>query len=374
MHVITSLGLGGTETVLLRLLERTTSTCEVVVLQRTGIVGDAIERLGVPVRSLGLHSRVPTPRSLWTLARWARAFRPDVVQTWLYAADLAGGVAGLATGAPVLWNLRNTMIDSPGLSFGTRAVIRLAAATARIIPARIVCGSEAAAVAHVRAGYPAARIVVIPNGIDIAQFRPDEQHREAVRAELRLPSDAVVIALIGRFDPLKDHRNFIDAAARVSRHAPNAAFVLAGDGISSDNDMLMSWIRDAGIGNVTHLLGRRMDVARIMAATDVAVLSSRSEGFPNVVAEAMACGVPCVVTDVGDAAEIIGDTGIVVPPRDAQALADGCLRLIDAGPEVRRQSGERARNHIAERYSLDAMVERYDSLHAELARVRSNQA
>ena len=101
MHVITSLGLGGTETVLLRLLERTTSTCEVVVLQRTGIVGDAIERLGVPVRSLGLHSRVPTPRSLWTLARWARAFRPDVEQTWLYAADHAGGVAGLATGAPV---------------------------------------------------------------------------------------------------------------------------------------------------------------------------------------------------------------------------------------------------------------------------------
>ena len=252
------------------------------------------------------------------------------------------------------------MIEADGLSLGTRTVIRLGALASRAIPSKIIYGSNAAALAHTRHGYPADASVVIPNGIDVERFRPDEQHRSSIRTELGFADDAIVVGLVGRFDPLKDHRTFIEAAARV----PGVVFVLAGDGITSDNIDLMTWIRDAGIERHTHLLGRRMDIERVTAAFDVAVLSSYSEGFPNVVAEAMACGVPCVVTDVGDAAEIVADTGVVVPPRDAAALAAGIIQLIS---EDRRQRGARARARIESEYSLDAMVARYDALHAEVS-------
>ncbi|MFL6244839.1 MAG: glycosyltransferase family 4 protein [Thermoanaerobaculia bacterium] len=367
LHIITSLGLGGAENVLLRLLQRTTATSEVIVLQRPDIVADAIRASGVAVHSLGLRSKLTTPLGVSRLMRWSRRFRPDVVQTWLYAADLCGGPVRLATGAPIIWNVRSTTNDLP---FGTRAVMRLAAATSRMIPTRIVCGSRAAAAFHSRAGYPTEKLEVIPNGFDLDRFRPRPDTTQALRSEWGVPPNAVVVGLVGRFDPLKDHHNFVRAAERITNANANVHFVLCGDGITAGNDVLMSWITEGGIAARTHLLGRRLDVEQITAALDIACLSSASEGFPNVVGEAMACAVPCVVTDVGDAAEIVGNTGVVVPPHDPEALAAGCLRLIEIGADARRELGSRARTRIEEHYSLDVMVNRYDALYERVGSAR----
>jgi glycosyltransferase involved in cell wall biosynthesis len=188
-----------------------------------------------------------------------------------------------------------------------------------------------------------------------------------VRAELGLAAHAPLIGLVARFDPQKDHQGFLQAARRLHAHRPDVRFVLAGPGVDQCNGTLARTIAEAGLVNAVHLLGPRSDVPRLMAAFDVASLSSRwGEAFPNVVAEAMACGIPCVVTDVGDAAEIVGDTGLVVPPCDPQALAGGWERMLALPAEQRRDLGEQARARIAARYDLRQVTQRYETFYSTL--------
>ena len=211
-------------------------------------------------------------------------------------------------------------------------------------------------------------MVVIPNGFDLEGFKPDSSARVSVRTELGIGPNHPVIGLVARFDPQKDHRSFIDAASILAARLPSAWFVLCGDDVTWDNQELARWIDDAGIRDRVYLLGRRDDIARLLNAFDVASLSSAyGEGFPNVVGEAMACGVPCVVTDVGDSAWIVGDTGRVVPIRDPKALADSWLALVEAGQQARQMLGARARARIIEQFDLEVIAGRYAKLYCELA-------
>jgi glycosyltransferase involved in cell wall biosynthesis len=236
----------------------------------------------------------------------------------------------------------------------------------RRIPARIVCCSEATRRVHVQMGYASDKMLVIPNGIDLGRFRPDPRARRSVRAELGLDSEAPLIGMVARFHPLKDHSTFVQAASRLAQLL-DVHFLLCGAGIDVENAELASWIEQAGLSDRFHLLGRREDTPRLFASLDLSTLSSRSEAFPLVVGEAMACGVPCVVTDVGDAAVIVGTTGIVVPPQDPGALAEAWRRLIEDGPELRRRLGDLARQRIEERYGLADVVTEYECLYRSLA-------
>jgi glycosyltransferase involved in cell wall biosynthesis len=241
-------------------------------------------------------------------------------------------------------------------------IVKVGAPLSRLA-AHIVCGSEAAYSVHMNIGYQREKMTVIPNGFDVQLFQPSIEGRRSLRSELDIVPHEVLIGLIARFDPLKDHENFIVAAGEVARSAPHARFLLCGDGISRDNERLMRWIATAGIGDRVRLLGVRTDIARINSALDIACLSSSTEGFPNVIGEAMACGTPCVVTDVGDAAALVGDTGLVVPARNPQALANACLKLIDAGRDVRFALGRRARSRIEHDYSLATIWRKYEDLY-----------
>jgi len=185
--------------------------------------------------------------------------------------------------------------------------------------------------------------------------------------ELGISKDALLIGLVGRFDPQKDHYNFVRAAALLNGHALDAHFLLCGDQVSWENSILTGWIEASGLANRFHLLGRREDITRLTAALDIASSSSYTEGFPNVIGEAMSCGVPCVVTDVGDSALIVGNTGKVVPPKNPEALAAAWGDLIKMGPEYRRQLGSAARRRVEENYSLPAIVSKYENLYKELA-------
>jgi glycosyltransferase involved in cell wall biosynthesis len=209
-------------------------------------------------------------------------------------------------------------------------------------------------------------MVVIPNGTDVATFRPDPMARAAVRRELNLPEGAPLIGLVARFDPQKDPRNFVQAAARLHARRPEAQFLLCGHGMNWDNPALVRWIEGGGIRDRCYLLGRREDIPRLTAALDVATSSSATEGFPNVLGEAMACGVPCVATDVGDSAVIVGNTGHVVPPHTPGALADAWARLLDMPARERRDLGMRARERVASSFSIDSVVERYEALYRGL--------
>jgi glycosyltransferase involved in cell wall biosynthesis len=371
LHIVTGLNGGGAETMLYRLLSRMDRAAfenEVASLMDVGSVGRKIQELGIRVHALGMARGKPNPGALWSLVNIVCSLRPHLVQGWMYHGNLAAAVAGILTRipTPVLWNIRHTPYDLGDYSQMTAATIRLGACFSRY-PARILYNSRTSALRHEALGYAAARRAVFPNGFDLARFAPSAEARVSVRSELGIGQEAPLVGLVARFHPQKDHRSFIQAAALFRACAPGSHFLLCGDGITWDNPPLVGWIEVTGIRDCCHLLGRREDVPRLMAALDIGSIASSAEAFPNVIGEAMACGVPCVVTDVGDLAVIVGETGVVVPPKDPQALADGWRRLLlDMSQEDRMRLGLAARQRIVENYSLEKIVEQYERLYESL--------
>jgi glycosyltransferase involved in cell wall biosynthesis len=213
-------------------------------------------------------------------------------------------------------------------------------------------------------------MVIIPNAFDLENFRPDPPARQSVRQELGLSPEAPLIGLINRFHPMKDHNNFIQAATLLLKSLPEAHFLLCGGGVTWENSELVGWIKAGNLQERCHLLGHRDDIPRLMAALDIVSLSSSGgEGFPNVIGEAMACGSPCVVTDVGDAALIVGETGVVVPKKDPQALAAGWHKLLlDLTREERVQLGLAARRRVTEQYSLNMITQQYQRVYASMVK------
>lgn len=377
-HIITGLGQGGAETVLYRLLgalDRAEFENEVISLTAGGALADKIRALGIPVRELGLRPSRPDPLKFFRLAAWLRQNRPDAVQTWMYHADLLGGLAARLARVPaVFWNIRHSTLDPARDKPATIRVARLCARLSRWLPRRIVVCSLAAVRQHARLGYDSTRMIHIPNGIDTQQFRPDPAARIAVRQELDLPQSAALVGMAARFHPQKDHHNFIQAAGIVLTAQPDARFLLFGSGVNPENGLLAAWIEQAGLSGKIYLLGPREDAPRLFAALDVSVLSSASgEAFPNVVAESMACAVPAAATDIGDSAEIIGGTGRVVPPQDPSALADAVLDLLRLPAGERQALGAAARRRVEENFSLEKMVANYASLFRQVAGLSLNE-
>lgn len=369
LHLITGLDTGGTEMMLYKLVERSDPVRfrhVVVSLTDVGSVGQRITALGIRVYSLRMRRGVPDPRALWRLRAVLLRMRPDVLQTWLYHADLLGVLGATLVRTPLVWNIRSTLHHD--LGHVVEVVAKLCAWLSRV-PAGVVTNSETAKVMHSQLGYRPKQWMVIPNGFDTERFSPDPAARRAVCRELGVSDDSVLIGLVARFHPMKDHQTFLRAAGLLGQRNQEPHFVLIGRGITSDNATLRESIKASGVGDCVSLLGERADLSRLTSALDIATCcSTYGESFPNVIGEAMACAVPCVVTDIGDAARIVGDTGRVIPSRDPQALASAWQELIELGPEGRRELGWRARGRIVERYSLDSVVQQYETLYERLTR------
>ena len=307
--------------------------------------------------------------ALMRLIQAIRTKRPDVVHSWLYHADLLTTVAltlsGRRASTRLVWGIRCSDMDMRRYARSSRYILKaLVSLSSRTD--LVLCNSEAGRIAHKGLGYRPPRWLVIPNGLDLDRFLPLPDERAAVRSELGLNEASFVVGMCARLDPMKDHSNFVKAAAMFVETAPEARFVLIGAGSDESGSPLDRSIAATGVGERFVRLGLRRDICRLHAALDIATLSSISEGFPNVLAEAMACGVPCVATDVGDSASIVGDTGLVVPPRDAEALAAAWNTLRNEGHHGRATRGAAARRQIEERYTLTKMIEAYRALYGEL--------
>jgi glycosyltransferase involved in cell wall biosynthesis len=368
--VITGLRTGGAEMMLLKVLERLDPAWRphVISLTDVGEIGQRIAALGIPVEGLGLRPGRVGPLAVARLASRLRELQPDVVHTWMYHADLVGGLAArLAGGCAVGWCIRNNALDPARTRRSTRLVARACALLSGRVPDRIVSCSEVARQVHVDLGYCAERMVVVPNGFDLAAFRPDAGARADVRRELGVAADTPLVGIVGRVDPQKNYDGFFAAAGLLHAQRPAVRFVLAGQGLERGNAAMVALAAKAGVGDVTHLLGRRDDIPRLMAAFDVYVSSSHSEAFPNVLGEAMACGVPCAVTDAGDSGLIVGDTGRVVAPGDMNALAAAIGELLDLPPLQRAELAESARARVAAHFEIGAVVKAYEAFYAGLA-------
>lgn len=367
--IITGLSTGGAEMMLFKLLkhiDRGRFEPSVVSLTTKGEIGARIEALGIPVYALEMKQGIPSPRKFFQLVKYLRMVKPAVVHTWMYHADLLGGLAARLAGIRALvWGLRHSNLSPKQTKRSTLLVVRLCARFSTWLPRGILSCSERARTVHIGAGYCPDKMAVIPNGFDLSLFAPDASARFAVRAELGLAPVVPLVGLIARDDPQKNHAGFVEAASRVHKELPQVHFVLAGTGIDARNYRLTQAVAESGVGDRFHLLGRRDDIPHLMAALDVLASSSWGEAFPNVLGEAMACGVPCVVTDVGDSADIVGDTGRVVAPGDVAELARQMVELLRQ-PDLRVALGERARQRVQARYEISSVVRRYETFYAEL--------
>jgi glycosyltransferase involved in cell wall biosynthesis len=297
------------------------------------------------------------------LVRLMRAMRPDIVQTWLYHADFLGGLAArLAGNRNVIWGIRTTDVDG-GSARSTALVRHLCAALSRWVPHTIVCVAEAARRSHSLLGYDAGRMVVVSNGFDLSALTPGDDGRAALRARCGFAADHVVLGTLGRFNLDKDYANFVTAAGQLASSHPRLRFLMIGKNVDAANTELMRWIDATGYASHFVLLGERADVAICLSAMDIFCLSSRTEAFPNVVGEAMATGLPCVATDVGDVAVLMAGTGVLVPRADPDALARGVAGLVALGPAHRRQMGQQARARIGAEYTMACVRERFERIY-----------
>lgn len=361
---------------LLKILERLDRrfSPHVISLSTLGEIGPRIQALGVPVESLGMRRGVLNPRSFLRLARRLKSLKPDVVHTWMYHADLLGGLAARLAGVPAVgWAIRNGNFTRDRTKLSTRAVVGACAWVSSWVPDRILSCSKVAQQVHLDRGYAADKWIVVPNGFDLTLFHPDPVARTSVRAELGVESNTPLVGLIGRYDPQKNHAGFFAAARELHCSLPAVHFLLAGNGIDRENRELMQMVEAADVPDSTHLLGLRKDIPRLMAALDVLASSSYGEAFPNVLGEAMASCVPCAVTDVGDSAYIVGDTGRVVLPGDMSGLAVALQALLSLSMSERATLGERAQARVSEHFEIGKVVRQYEEFYDSLADLGSKR-
>ncbi|MGA9774277.1 MAG: glycosyltransferase [Blastocatellia bacterium] len=371
-HIITSLEKHGAQMMLYKVLssmDRTRFDSIVISLADGGALKDKFAALGVVVYSAGMKKGVPTPGSVYRFARLMKQIKPDLVQGWMYHGNLAAqlAVALLRGRIPAVWNIRGSSFNLKDEKPATAAIIWLGGKLSGL-PKAIINNSLVSAVRHEeRLGYRLDKREIIPNGFDTDRFIPSAEARLSLRGELGLSDDAILIGMLARFHPMKDHANFLQSAALLLKDHPQTHFVLSGEGVDRSNEELRDLMERLSIAGRVHLLGERSDVSRIAAALDIAVLSSAyGEGFPNVVGEAMACGVPCVVTDVGDSAFVVGETGRAVSPRNASVLARAMRELIEMGAQSRHELGRAARQRVMENFSIEAIARKYESLYQHL--------
>ncbi|MDR5730479.1 MAG: glycosyltransferase [Terriglobia bacterium] len=373
LHIITGLEVGGAELMLERMItsERWARSGDehlVVSLTSLGTVGKRLRAAGISVEALELKRFLVLPVVLRRLVMIIARVRPDIVQTWMYHADLLGGLAAkMAERRRVIWNLRTVATSAARYSWLTRMIRKICAVASHSIPYRIIAVTAEVQESHVALGYTPDRMVVIGNGYQL----PDPERLRVARRSLRsawgVAEDDVLIGMVARFDPLKGHKIFIDAAASVARTIPNAHFVIIGRECTNENAELFKWIDGHGLGERVLLCGQRNDVSECLAALDIACLPSIAEGFPNALGEAMAAAKACVATDVSGVKELLADCGIIVPRGSSEALASGLRKMVQFGSAEWIAIGQAARRRIDAEFGLDNCLKRYEAVYSESA-------
>ncbi|MGR5357468.1 glycosyltransferase family 4 protein [Vibrio chagasii] len=361
LHVITGLNNGGAEGVLTNLCINDKSNIHTVVsFLGEGKHGETLRKHNIKLYAFDLSRGEFSFKYLYKLINIIRSERPDVIQTWMYHADIVGGVVSKLIGFKnIYWGVRQSNLSPSVNSFKTLLVIRVCSVLSRFIPKKTIYCAEAAMSSHINFGYK-GNFEVIKNGYDIGMFKPDPDSYIEVRKELNIDRDEKLIGFVARWDPQKDHVNLLQSMSYLVKSGLNVKCLLVGENCDENNECLKQLVHKFQLTDNIILLGRRNDINAIMNALDIHVLSSCGEAFPNVVAESMAAGTPCVVTDVGDASDIVGDTGWVVPAQNSELLSDAieiALTEKRTNPTQWEQRRLQCRSRIVSHFSLQKMIE-----------------
>jgi len=368
VHVISSLATGGAEAMLYKLaqgIDREAYQFAVVSLWGEGTFGPRLKELGIPVYCLNMDQGENKVNWAGKVREVIRKEDPEWVQGWMYHGNLAATLGAMGSGRErgLSWNMRHSLDRLSDEKVTTQLVIRAGIWLSHRAD-HIIYNSRTAMAQHEKLGFAAGRSCFIANGFDLERFKPDAVARKEVREELGIAEDAPVVSLIQRWHPMKDHATFLDAMVKSANK--DLQIVLVGRDVNGENDALKAMVEERKLTNRTHLLGERSDVARLCNASDLLCTSSfRGEGFPNIVGEAMACGVPCVVTDVGDSAFVVAKTGRVVAPRDSEAMAAGVDSLLKELETSLELVQKRCRSRVTEAFELSHIVAEYEQLYGQ---------
>ncbi|MCO8091498.1 glycosyltransferase [Acinetobacter pseudolwoffii] len=365
LHIIIGLNVGGAELMLKRLVlhsqQKGEYQHEVVSLTDLGVVGKTLVDQGIPVYTLGMTSVFKLPVIFFKLKKLIQQVRPDVVQTWMYHADFLGGLAAKQVGIDnIIWGIRNTSLDSN--SGITKKAIRKACALLSCkIPQKIICVANKAKLLHVNIGYCKEKMLVIPNGFDINRFNIDDELRYRYRDELKIQHDKLVIGNIGRFTPAKNQVNFIKACLLLLEKGYDFDVIIAGRNISLNNFEIKKLVGDRENFKV---VGEIDQPEKFYNAIDVFCLSSITEGFPNVLGEAMATKRICLTTDAGDAKEILGNCGYHINGFTSDEIAKSIeINILSKEYSNIKKVGDIARLEVIEKYSLEKIVSDFEKLY-----------
>ena len=374
LHCITNLAPDGAQQMLRKVVSRLEAEGfenRIVSLRDGGSLLPAISELGIPVCSLGMKRGMPSLSALVCLSRIVDGFRPSVLQGWMYHANLALSLAQMIPRrkrctAPIAWNIRQSLYDIKKERLNTRAVISLSARLSGRPDAIIYCAAISAE-QHEALGFDPSRRVVIANGFDTDRFAPSSDAYRSLREDLGLDAEARIVGNVGRYHPQKDHETFCRAAVRTLQRFPEVHFVLVGSGLTRENSEVSAMIDSFGLGNRIHLLGECADMPRIVAGFDVFCLTSAyGEGFPNVLGEALACGVTCVATDIGASREILEGVGRIALPRDPASVSAEMDVLLSLSSADLKSAGLRCRERVLQRFSLQGIARNYGELYLKL--------
>ncbi|MCE7648606.1 glycosyltransferase family 4 protein [Vibrio fluvialis] len=369
-HVIIGLNVGGAELMLKRLieshLERPDIEHSIISLTDMGVLGEQLTKQGIAVYCLGMSSIMKGPATFFKLCKLLRTLRPDVVHTWMYHADLLGGLAARSVGLrQIVWCIRSTDISKGG-SKVTLMIRKLCALLSGWLPRVIVCAADASRKVHEAVGYAPNKMQVIPNGFELDKLLPTGSNVNHIRDELGISKACTLVISVGRYNPVKDHKTFIEAAGKLAVQRNDVRFMLVGRDLEHSNPQLVALIDATGQADAFYLLGERSDVPACLQASDAFCLHSLTEGFPNVLGEAMAVGVPCITTDVGDARYLLNNDEWVVPAASPEKLADKLNALLALSVPEREALGLVAAVRIRNNFSMDVISQRYFSLYQSL--------
>ncbi|MBF2064063.1 MAG: glycosyltransferase [Calothrix sp. C42_A2020_038] len=371
LYITTGLDIGGAEVMLYQLLSRINReyfTPVVLSLMDKGTIGECIQSLGIPVYTLDMKPGKITLAAAWKLVSIVNKIKPDIIQGWMYHGNMAAQFTNIFSlkKRPVVWCIHHSIASLKSEKILTQILIKLGVWISKLNH-KIVFVSRNSKKQHEALGYSPDNTCVIPNGFDTSHFQASQSDRLKFRDELGLATDTFLIGLICRYHPMKDHANFLKAASILSHSYSNVHFVLAGEHVDYSNHNLSQLIQNLGISNKVSLLGERRDTCKIFSALDIlSVSSAYGEAFPLVIGEAMSCSTPCVVTDVGDSGWIVGNTGLVVEPRNPLALSNAWQKLINLGLEGREVLGKAARDRIVNDFSLEKIVTQYEKLYLDV--------
>jgi glycosyltransferase involved in cell wall biosynthesis len=374
LYIITGLTTGGAEMMLYKVLsrlDREKFAPTVISLIDRGVFAERFEALGIPVHTIGLKQGIPTPGGLWRLIKLIDRLQPDLIQGWMYHANLAAQLANLFARrkVPICWSIHHSIDSLAAEKFRVASIIRITIWASHYVDA-VAFSSQRSQKQHENLGYERSNSHLINDSFDVSKYQPLPAAKQQLAQALNLAEDSFLIGSIARYHPMKDHGSLLKAAAIIAPDFPLVNFVLIGPFVNEQSPALVSLIKDLNLSDRVHLLGERQDVPQLIAGFDIFTSSSAfGEAFPNVIGEAMSCNVPCVVTNVGDSAYIVGDVGTVVPPKNPAALAEAWREIINLDTTTRHALGIKARERIIREFSLDSensATRKYENLYTKL--------